>query len=87
MKFHRITATLPAGVVVTTESGVENYHDILSRYSTKIMRDALDDMVKSKQVQSNAPIKLSLEVPEGEECSVAQLLHDMAKELMDGKGR
>lgn len=72
MKLSRVSRKLPVGVVVHTD--VEEMTKLFDGlFST--------GMTKQLKMESNTPLTLTLEVPDGEDKIVAAALREMADEL------
>jgi hypothetical protein len=69
MRFSRVKAKLPKGVVIVSENrlGLKAFDDLFAPVTERI--------------SSNYPLELTLEAPEGTETELAKLLRGMAAEL------
>ena len=72
MKLSRVSRKLPVGVVVHTDvQEMAKLFDGLFRTGT----------TKQLKIESNTPLTLTLEVPDGQDKTVAAVLREMADEL------
>lgn len=77
MKFHRVKGTLPVGVVssVATRSAISPTGGFYDR----LIEHAFQEI--EERTSSNAPLTLTLDVPEAAAAETAKVLRAMAAEL------